>query len=121
MQIGVSLWVGVSGRVAGLILGPMLRYVDASAATVWVETDAACEVEVLGHRARTFHVDGHHYAVVPVSGLVPGSSVEYQVHLDGELQLAGVGFAVSAQPDPDFAVRGQRHGRLGVLSRNRAA
>jgi phosphodiesterase/alkaline phosphatase D-like protein len=72
--------------VAGLILGPMLRYVDASAATVWVETDAACEVEVLRHRARTFHVDGHHYAVVPVTGLEPGSSVEYQVHLDGELR-----------------------------------
>jgi PhoD-like phosphatase len=67
-----------------LILGPMLRYVDARAATVWVETDVACEVEVLGHRARTFHVAGHHYAVVPVTGLEPGSSTAYQVRLDGE-------------------------------------
>ena len=87
--------MGRERRVAGLILGPMLRYVDASAATVWVETDAACEVEVLGHRARTFHVDGHHYAVVPVTGLEPGSSVEYQVHLDGELRWPA--------PDSPFA------------------
>jgi phosphodiesterase/alkaline phosphatase D-like protein len=73
-------------RVANLILGPMLRYVDATAATVWVETDAACEVDVLGRRVRTFHVDGHHYAVVAVTGLEPASSVEYDVRLDGELR-----------------------------------
>jgi hypothetical protein len=72
--------------VANLILGPMLRYVDATAATVWVETDAACEVDVLGRRARTFHVDGHHYAVVAVTGLEPASSVEYDVRLDDELR-----------------------------------
>lgn len=69
-----------------LILGPMLRYVDATSATVWVETDGACEVDVLGRRARTFHVDGHHYAVVAVTGLVPESSVEYEVRLDGEVR-----------------------------------
>ena len=73
-------------RVANLILGPMLRYVDATAATVWVETDAACEVDVLGRRVRTFHVDGHHYAVVAVTGLEPASSVEYDVRLDGEVR-----------------------------------
>src|SRR5690242_15977656 len=71
-------------RMANLILGPMLRYVDATAATVWVETDVACEVEVLDHRARTFHVNGHHYAVVAVTGLEPGSSIAYDVRLDGE-------------------------------------
>ena len=70
--------------MAELILGPMLRYVDTTSATVWVETDAACEVEVLGHRARTFHVAGHHYALVPVTGLVPDSSTVYEVRLDGE-------------------------------------
>src|SRR6185312_936769 len=71
--------------MADLILGPMLRYVDATAATVWVETDAACEVDVLGRRARTFCVDGHHYAVVAVTGLEPSSSIEYDVRLDGEV------------------------------------
>ncbi len=69
-----------------LILGPLLRYVDASDATIWVETDAACEVEVrVGDstfRARTFHVEGHHYAVPHVSGLEPGEFHEYEVALD---------------------------------------
>ena len=31
-----------------LVLGPLLRYVGTSTATVWVETDAAATVEVLG-------------------------------------------------------------------------
>jgi hypothetical protein len=36
--------------VPELILGPVLRYVGIDAATVWVEADAPCQVEVLGHR-----------------------------------------------------------------------
>jgi hypothetical protein len=72
--------------MAELILGPMLRYLDGTATTIWVETDAACEVEILGHRAGTFHVEGHHYAIVPVTGLAPGSSTAYEVRLDGELR-----------------------------------
>lgn len=70
--------------MAELILGPMLRYVGAGDATVWVETDAACGVEVLGHSSRTFRVAGRHYAIVAIRGLTPGSSVEYEVLLDGE-------------------------------------
>jgi hypothetical protein len=41
-----------------LVLGPMLRYACDTEAPVWVETDAACEVEVLGHAGRTFSVAG---------------------------------------------------------------
>jgi len=67
-----------------LIVGPLLRYVGEREATVWVETDGPCEVEVLGSRQRTFHVEGHHYALVPVEGLEPGSVTEYQVALDGQ-------------------------------------
>jgi hypothetical protein len=67
-----------------LILGPLLRYAGEHDATIWVETDSACEVEVLGHRSRTFHVEGHHYAIVHVAGLEPGESYEYGVALDGE-------------------------------------
>ncbi|MBD0358066.1 MAG: alkaline phosphatase family protein [Rubrobacter sp.] len=67
-----------------LLLGPLLRYADETDATVWVETDAACEVEVLGGRSRTFHVEGHHYALVHVAGLEPGDAYEYEVLLDGE-------------------------------------
>ena len=70
--------------MAQLVLGPLLRYVGDEEATVWVETDAPCEVEVLGARERTFHVEGHHYALVCVEGLEPGASVPYEVALDGE-------------------------------------
>jgi len=61
-----------------------LRYVGASEATVWVETDAACEVEVLGCRERTFCVEGHHYALVHIEGIAPEGTYEYEVLLDGE-------------------------------------
>jgi hypothetical protein len=74
-----------------LILGPVLRYVDEHDATVWVETDRPCEVEVLGRRAHTFHVSGHHYALVPIEGLTPGESVEYEVTLDGERRWPELG------------------------------
>jgi hypothetical protein len=69
--------------MAGLVLGPLLRYVGDDEATVWVETDAACEVEVLGCTQRTFRVGTHHYALVHVTGLEPGTSTEYAVTLDG--------------------------------------
>ena len=67
-----------------LVLGPVLRYVDETDATIWVETDGPCEVEVLGCRSRTFHVGGHHYALVHVRGLSAGTSTAYEVALDGE-------------------------------------
>jgi hypothetical protein len=67
-----------------LVLGPLHRFAGETEATVWVETDAACEVEVLGRRVRTFHVDGHHYALVVLDGLEPGRTYPYEVHLDGE-------------------------------------
>jgi hypothetical protein len=67
-----------------LLLGPMLRYVSTHEATVWVQASDACEVEILGHRARTFCAGSHHYALVAISGLEPGSSVPYEVRLDGE-------------------------------------
>ncbi|HEY6399680.1 MAG TPA: alkaline phosphatase family protein, partial [Solirubrobacteraceae bacterium] len=70
--------------MAELLLGPLLRHVGASDATVWVETDGPCEVEVLGHVGRTFHVAGHHYALVEITGLEPGESYEYAVVLNGE-------------------------------------
>src|SRR6478609_3618053 len=68
-----------------LVLGPLLRHVDPVSATVWVEVDRACEVEVLDRRARTFRVQGHHYALVVVEDLEPGSTTPYEVRLDGVL------------------------------------
>lgn len=67
-----------------LLLGPLLRHVDPVSATVWVEADRPCEVEVLGRRARTFCVSGHHYALVVVEGLEPGSATPYEVHLSSD-------------------------------------
>jgi hypothetical protein len=66
-----------------LLLGPVLRHVDPVSATVWVEVDRPCEVTVLGRRARTFRVGDHHYALVVVEDLEPGSTTPYEVHLDG--------------------------------------
>lgn len=84
--------------MANIVLGPMLRHVDDHSATVWVETDAPCEVEVLGYRSRTFAANGHHYGLVIVEGLAPGQTVTYAVALDG----------VSCWPLPD-APGAERH------------
>ena len=67
-----------------LLIGPLLRHVGRTDATIWVETDGPCEVSVLGARERTWCVAGHHYALVVVDGLAPGSITPYEVHLDGE-------------------------------------
>ena len=70
--------------MADLVLGPLLRYVGETEATIWVETDGPCEVEVRGHREPTFTVEEHFYALVQIEDLEPGSFNEYEVKLDGE-------------------------------------
>jgi hypothetical protein len=70
--------------VPDLVLGPLLRYVDDTSATIWVETDSPCQVSVLDVQTPTFTVHGHHYAMIDVTGLAPGSSTPYEVHLNGE-------------------------------------
>ena len=80
-----------------LVLGPLLRYVGETDAVLWVETDAECEVEVLGKRERTFCVCDHHYALVCCGGLEPGTWHEYEVRLDGRrVWPADDGFPASA-------------------------
>ncbi|MFJ3701869.1 MULTISPECIES: alkaline phosphatase D family protein [unclassified Streptomyces] len=77
--------------MAGLRLGPLLRYVDwerGSRATVWVESTRPCTAEVrcadgAAGTSPTFAVQGHHYALVVVEGLTPGSTTPYEVLLDG--------------------------------------
>jgi hypothetical protein len=73
---------------SALLLGPMLRYVDETSASVWVETRSACRVSVHADgrswQARTFGVHGHHYALVAVDGLEPGTERSYEVRLDDE-------------------------------------
>jgi hypothetical protein len=77
-----------------LVLGPLLRYVGETEATVWVETDEPCKVTILGHSASTFHVEGHNYALVYVEGLEPGTTTPYEVKLDGD--------TVWPEPDSHF-------------------
>lgn len=77
--------------MAGLCLGPLLRHVDwdrGVSATVWVEADRPCTAEVwcadgAAGSVRTFQIAGHHYALVPVTGLTPGTTTAYEVLLDG--------------------------------------
>ncbi|MFF5263581.1 alkaline phosphatase D family protein [Actinomadura viridis] len=76
--------------MTALVLGPLLRHVTERSATIWVETDRPCEVRVLSAEpgvdaaARTFTAHGHHYALVEIEGLEPGSRIPYSVTLDGE-------------------------------------
>ena len=128
------------------MLGPLLRYVGESEATVWVETSGPFEVEVLGTRVRTFQVAGHHYGIVPIQGLKPGSVHEYTVALDGqqcwpedgspfppsvirtldpaaEMVLAFGSCSVTAPPEPPYSLprrtdsRGLGIGALYALAR----
>lgn len=70
-----------------LVLGPMMRYVDETSASIWVETLEAARVAVrAGGReweARTFAVHGHHYALVPLDGLAAGTVTPYTLEIDG--------------------------------------
>src|SRR3954468_21986466 len=75
--------------MADLLLGPLLRYAGTEDATVWVETDAPCRVEVRIEGAdacarHTFAVSGHHYALLHCRGLRPATTSAYEVLLDGE-------------------------------------
>jgi hypothetical protein len=92
-----------------LVLGPLLRYVGETDATIWVEADRACRVEILGRTAPTFEVAGHHYGLVVIDGLAPGSAWEYQVTLNGTVRwpeaAAGYPPSVLRTLDPARPVR----------------
>jgi hypothetical protein len=72
---------------ADLLIGPVLRRVAGSRATIWVETSAPALVRVEAEggaagSAQTFSAYGHHYAIVLVEGLPPDATSEYKVLLD---------------------------------------
>ncbi|MET1089343.1 MAG: alkaline phosphatase D family protein, partial [Arthrobacter sp.] len=79
---------------SSLVLGPMMRYVDENSASVWVETRSAARVTVrAGGRqwqAATFAVHGHHYALVELDALEPGTVTPYVLDINGS----------QAWPDP---------------------
>ena len=77
-----------SARTPELVLGPLLRYVDSTDATVWVEVSAPCEVTIRAGdevaTERTWGVHGHHFAVLHLCHLREGEETPYTVELDGE-------------------------------------
>src|SRR6476660_9450808 len=73
-----------------LLIGPLLRRVVGTRATVWVETSAPAVVTVRAANgasgtAPTFSAYHHHYALVVVDGLNPDSAASYQVLIDDEM------------------------------------
>ena len=71
--------------MAELLLGPVLRHIGDTDATIWVETSETCTVRVFDSSERTWAVAGHHYALVVVRDLEPGSVTPYEVALDGRV------------------------------------
>ncbi|GIJ07147.1 alkaline phosphatase D family protein [Micromonospora andamanensis] len=75
---------------AELLIGPLLRRVVGTRATVWVETTAPAVVTVRADdgatgTAPTFSAYDHHYALVVVEGLTPDSTTRYEVLVDDEV------------------------------------
>ena len=68
------------------VVRPLLRWFGEDTAPVWVETRAAREVGVLGTTTATFCVAGHHFGLVALSGLEPGTTREDDVRLDGQVR-----------------------------------
>jgi PhoD-like phosphatase len=73
----------------------MLRYASTDEATIWVQTDGPCEVEVNGARERTFTVHNRHYALVHITDLPADAATPYEVRLDGQLVWPQPGFPPS--------------------------
>lgn len=72
-----------------ILVGPMLRYVDSTDATVWVEVSAPCEVTIRAGdevvTERSWGVHGHHFAVLHLCRLPEGEMTPYEVSLDDRL------------------------------------
>ncbi|MBA2522255.1 MAG: alkaline phosphatase D family protein [Solirubrobacterales bacterium] len=61
----------------------MLRFIGETEATIWVEVDEPCEVEILDQKAKTFTVEDHHFALVVLEDLKAGEAHPYKVHVAG--------------------------------------
>src|SRR4051794_38748351 len=102
-----------------LVLGPVLRYVGDTCATIWVEIDRPCTVEVLGHRADTWGVHGHHYARGLVAHLERAAEAPYTVLLAGARGWPEPGTA--SPPSVIRTLGAQQRLRLSFGSCRRAA
>ncbi|MBA4023020.1 MAG: hypothetical protein C0482_11725 [Gordonia sp.] len=91
--------VAVSIESPALVLGPILRFVDSTRATVWVETDRACAVEVSTSTGQsgmeqTWDVHDHHYAVIQLRGLPAATLIDYTVTLTAAADVGEAGVTV---------------------------
>ena len=69
-----------------ILVGPLLRYVDRTDATVWVEVSRPCRVTIrAGDEVVTEHswgAFGHHFAVLHLRRLREGTETPYEITLD---------------------------------------
>src|SRR5699024_2122063 len=72
-RLGRMTETGVSPEI---LVGPMLRYVDRTDATVWVEVSRPCRVTIRAGGCEavedSWGVHGHHFALLHLSGLESG-------------------------------------------------
>ncbi len=88
--------------MANLVLGPLLRYVSETEATVWVETRRALRGRDPGPpSSRPSGVEEHHYALVRLEDLEPGGFLtSTRLRLDGERRWPGRLQEPAAERDP---------------------
>ena len=102
---------------ARLLIGPVLRRVAGTRATVWVETTepATVRVEAEGGgagSAPTFSAYGHHYALVVVEGLPAAAATPYTVRLDDRPVWPP---PQSPYPPPVIRTTDHRDGRVSLI------
>ncbi|MDQ3615875.1 MAG: alkaline phosphatase family protein [Actinomycetota bacterium] len=87
-----------------------MRHVDTTSASIWVETEDAGRVAVhaldRSWEAPTFAVHGHHYALVEVEDLEPGTVTPYTVEIDGTSV-----WPPSDSPYPPSVIATMKHGK----------
>jgi hypothetical protein len=101
---------------ARLLIGPVLRRVTGTRATIWVETTEPATVRVEaesgGGSAPTFTAYGHHYALVVVEGLPAAGVSAYTVALDDRPVWPP---AESPYPAPVIRTNDYRDGKVSLI------
>ncbi len=102
---------------ATLLIGPVLRRVVGTSATIWVETSSPALVRVTAAggatgQSATFSAYGHHYALVVVDGLEPGQDHPYEVFVDDRRAWPESG---TTQPPSVIRTRADGDGAVRLL------
>ena len=86
--------------MAELVLGPLLRYVGETEATVWVETDEPCEVEILGRGRAHLHGRRAPLRAGPARRPRAGRQLRVRGSARRRAPLAAGRIGAAAEPDP---------------------